>query len=638
MMPDQDNSTPVDNTAGVSPDTGVSGIPRRMCRDVVWTVLRWLLLFAPALLTSVLVWRHAVNMMLWDDFLFGAEWVRWEQGNLDWRELFGVHMEHRQVLARSFSLLLHQIFDDDIRAQNALSVMFLWGTAGMMLWLMRRTLGVLRGVNYWIAFAMMLALFSPIQWQTLLWAICFALFMSMALFTAAVLPWFSRLADRTAFAVSFGFALLDTVAFANGLMVWFLVPIAMVFGRPDTPWKSRWRMLAVWLTGALVVFGLYFHNFTNTVNPAYAYGQGGENTLAHSAVFAFTHPFRFVLFIGTLLGGNLSRGLQVDNLHAAMAIGLSSLLLMSLVLVGLAWGVRKDGWASLVPALPWVILGAFSIGTAAMIGLGRAWIGEGVLQAITARYTTHATMLTASLPVLVLLAGRRWLPRARVAGIVALTCLVALQATQWVFGARMMEVWHHSRLADRALSRFVGLLPDGNGFGVTAGDGPFGCRVLGDLNTMNLMGKTLLPDTRLNRLDTKPKTLPPEKGGFTEWKIDGNGRVHVTGYASVAIGHPADIVLFVQKINGTEEIVAILSASVSRTAVAPRQHRDFEFTRLAKADNANLYAWKGSPIMLRKPIEGEAIRAFAFDEARNRLYLIPDLRPETAGTVRVRNH
>jgi hypothetical protein len=49
-------------------------------------------------------------------------------------------------------------------------------------------------------------------------------------------------------------------------------------------------MLGVWIAGAIVVFGLYFHNFTNTVNPAYAYGQGGENTLAHSAVHAITHP------------------------------------------------------------------------------------------------------------------------------------------------------------------------------------------------------------------------------------------------------------------------------------------------------------------------------------------------------------
>ena len=606
-------------------------------RVVAWAVLRWLVLLAPAMITTWLVKSHAVNMMLWDDFLFGAEWVRFEQGTLDWRELFGVHMEHRQVLARSLSLLLHQIFDDDIRAQNALSVIFLWATAGMMLWLAKRTLGDLRGTNYWLAFALMLALFSPIQWQTLLWAICFALFMSMAFFTAAVLPWFSRLSDGKAFAVSFGFALLDTVAFANGLMVWFLVPVAMVFGRPASPWKSRRRMLAVWVAGAAIVLGLYFHNFTNTVNPAYAYGQGGENTLAHSAVYAITHPVKFVLFVGTLLGGNLSRGLQVDNLLAASVIGMTALLLVLLVLVCLARSARADGLASLVPAVPWLVLGAFSIGTAAMIGLGRAWIGDGLPQAITARYTTHAIMLTGVLPILVAFAGRRWLPGAKTLGIVALTSLVVLQATQWVFGARMMQVWHHSRLADLALSRFAGLFPDGSAFAVTAGDGPFGCQVLRDLNAMDRVNQKLLPDTRLSRLDTKPKSLTPDKAGFTRWDIDAKGHVLVAGYACVAKDHPADLVLFTQKINGVEEIIAVLSASVTTPAIAPRQHREFEFTRFAKADNTSLYAWKGPPILLQKPVEDQAIQAYAFDEARDRIFLIPDLRPENAGVVRVRN-
>lgn len=611
---------------------GVNPVPSR-----IWSITRWFFLLLPGILTTWLVHTHAVNSMLWDDFLFGAEWVRWENGDLDWRELFGVHMEHRQVIARSLSLLMHQIFDEDIRAQNGLSLVFLWATAGMMLWLLRRGAGPLRGGNWWLAFAMMAAMFSPIQWQTLLWAITFALFVSMACFTASVLPWFTRLGDRTAFGISFFFALLATISFANGLLVWALVPVAILLARPLVPWKSRLRMLALWLAGGGIVAALYFSDFGNTVNEAYAYGQGGENTLSHSATHAIHYPGRLLAFVATLQGGNLSRGLPFETITAAACIG--GLLLFLFMAAAAAHFVpaRSDAFAELPKVLPWFLLGAFGIGTAALIGFGRMWIGDSLAQAVSGRYTTHAILLTASLPVIAALGFRRqsWIPRA--AGTGALAILLALQFIQWTYGIRMMDHWRNSRFADLAMLRFSALFPDKRAFSITSGDGPFGCQVAEDIHAMGRLSPRLLADLKLKSLGSMRPELPESKAAFTMWETDGTGETNIAGYAALGSDRPADLIVFTQKVENEEQIIAIHTPVFPRTSLGPRPIKDYEFTRISKVDDATYFGWKGQPVFLQAEDPGKPIRAYVFDAEKRRIFPIKDLRPESKPRVRLRN-
>ena len=627
-------------TETASPRPGADQTPVPMPAGkwaVAWFVLRWSLILLPAALTVRLVALNAVNLMLWDDWLFGAEWVRFLEGKLDWRELFGVHMEHRQVLARAFSLGLHQLFGGDVRAQNGITLVCLAATAGMMLWLLRRTVGPLRGANTWLAFALMVALFSPVQWQTLLWAITFALFLSMALFAAALVPWFSRLSEKAAFPLSFFFALLDTVAFANGLLVWLLVPLAIVFSRPQLAWRKRGLWLGLWVLGGVVVLTLYFHNFNNTVNAAYAYGQGAENTLAHSAQYALAHPGKFVLFVATALGGNLCRGLPVENMAAATGIGLLCLGLGAVAVARLAGTYRRDGGTQLAAGLPWLLLCGFSVGTAVMLALGRMWIGAGLPQAITARYTTHAVFLTASLPVLLVVAGHRWIPRPAIVGTAALAGLLALQSIQWCYGARMMEVWRNSRYADLALTRFCGLLPDGQAFGVTAGDGAFGCQVARDLNRLGLLDPPLLPDRRLANLKVSERTLPSRLAAFTAWETEANGKPSVSGYSVLSSGRPVDLILFTQEVGGEEEIVAIFPPAVTTNSPIPAPRRDYEFTRLRRPDKPVACAWSGHPYPIREILPDQPIRAYAYDAEHNKVFRIPDERADGPPVLRPRN-
>lgn len=605
---------------------------------VIWRVVRWVVLLFPAFFTTWLVHTHAVNSMLWDDFLFGAEWVAWERGELNWQELFGVHMEHRQVIARSLSLILHQIFDEDIRAQNALSLIFLWATAGMMLWLLRYSVGSLRGGNWWLAFAMMVAMFSPIQWQTLLWAITFALFISMAFFTASLLPWFTKIGNRAAFGFSFFFALLATISFANGLLVWGLVPVAILLARPHVPWKSRFRMLALWGVGGGFVVGLYFSDFGNSVNSAYAYGQGAENTLAHSASFAFHYPLRLLGFVSALEGGNLSRGLPFESITVASVLGSVLLFVFASTSVATILRTRSEGFSELPKVLPWLLLGAFSIGTATLIGFGRMWVGDSLAQAISARYTTHAILLTASVPVLAALSFRyqnRFWPAAAIGG---LAVLLTLQTTQWAYGIRMMDHWRNSRFADLAWLRFSAFFPDKQAFSITAGDGPFGCQVAKDIHAMGHLSPKLLENLRLKSLGSVMAELPESRAGFTMWETDDSGTTTIAGYAALGSDRPADLIVFTQPRDEGEEIIAIHTPIFPRTSLGPRPIKDYEFTRISKVDHKLFFGWRGHPVFLQAEDPQKRIQAYVFDAEKKRVFPLKDLRPKANTRVRLRNH
>ena len=185
-------------------------------REHLFGWVRLAALWLPAVITVFLVKTHAVNVMLWDDWWLAEDWLKYLKGEFRWTDLFAVQMEHRLAVPRAIGLGLNLIFEGDVRAQNGIALLALAAIAAMMHGLLRKTLGPLRGGTWWIAFAMMAALFSPVQWQPLLWPIIFTVYLAMAFVVGAVLVWFkSGPGARSAFAVSLGLAILATLTFAS---------------------------------------------------------------------------------------------------------------------------------------------------------------------------------------------------------------------------------------------------------------------------------------------------------------------------------------------------------------------------------------------------------------------------------------
>jgi hypothetical protein len=613
--------------------------PLLPARERLFGWARAALLWLPALVTAWLVKTHAVNAMLWDDWWLAEDWLKHLKGEFRWIDLFAVQMEHRLAVPRAISLGLNSIFEGDVRAQNGVSLLALAAIAAMMLRLVRTTFGPLRGSTWWMAFAMMLALFSPVQWQPLLWPIIFTVYLAMAFVVGAVLVWFRPgRGVWPIFAFSLVLAVLATLTFASGMLAWPLVALAILFGpRPVEP-RRKMVCAGLWISASAICLALYFHDFSSNVHYQYAYGQAGDNTVERSASFVLKHPERVFGFVSAAVGGNLARGWPEDNLKAARFFGSLMMFIFALALTGV---VRRrlagdhDGFGR---GLPWLLVGASSVGTALMLVMGRMWIGDGP-QAVTARYTMHGILLAGSVPALLAFAmparSDHWLSLAKGP---LLGIFLSILALQWMYGRRMMEMWSNSRWSDAGMIRFAGLLKDPTHFGYVSGDGEFGVRVAKELDALRHLSPPLLENRLLANLKVSPHPLEGTESGFLSFEFKAENGAIAGGYASVGGDRPADLVLFTQDGPEGEEIRGLRAPLFIVSSASAIAHRDFEFTRNYKPEEKERFNWSG-PLTLLRPFDPRLpVRAYAYDAKRRRAYPIPDLRPKTRAdsTLRAR--
>lgn len=115
--------------------------------------------------------------------------------------------------------------------------------------------------------------------------------------------------------------------------------------------------------------------------------------------------------------------------------------------------------------LPWLLLGGYSVGTAVLTAMGRAWATKDADTAVSARYIIHAIPLSVALTVLMRLKYGQimqrhpeWLLRARQVAIVLATSLTLLVLNGWIHGVKIMDVWESARLRGAASRMFFRLL------------------------------------------------------------------------------------------------------------------------------------------------------------------------------------
>ena len=102
--------------------------------------------------------------------------------------------------------------------------------------------------------------------------------------------------------------------------------------------------------------------------------------------------------------------------------------------------------------VPWLMLGAYSVGTTTFVAMGRVWVTKSGINALSGRYVVHAAPLMLAVPALVFILWREWrlrrpawkpaLDRLVLAGGVA---LAVAQIIGWNYGERLMENLSASR-------------------------------------------------------------------------------------------------------------------------------------------------------------------------------------------------
>jgi hypothetical protein len=495
----------------------------------VRVILCWLAVLLPVILLARLIERHAVNIPFLDDWMFVQMDEKAAQGfvptfakdevKLTFQDFFIVQMEHRMAFVRAIIMVCHWLFPANYVVMMWITWAMLLGTAVNVFLLLRRTTGA-KFADFWPVMALAtITLCTPLQWQIVLWAMMFqvaapAFFLSLSLLVQlAPRPLWLR------FAVGCICAWCATLSFASGILLW-LLPLPLLF-LPGVirEKKARWFYTGLWLLVFGVTMGLYFHDLKNETDPRFSYKQGEQETLGRDFKAFSRDPQKSAAFLLRLVGCHLSRGTSVATMDASLVIGSVSVLLWMAALC--YWWRRFSDVDVRRALLPWLLFGAYSIGTAGLIALGRVWATRSGDNAITARYVIHAVPLTVSLIVLIWLIARdvsRNHPRSRRYALQMLAAsafvLFMLQANAWAHGIRMMGLWESSRLRGAANALFYNTIHS------TEGDIAPNRSLARLADKLGLLDPPMLTDTRLDNFRLTPQLLRQTTAQFRALTIE----------------------------------------------------------------------------------------------------------------------
>ena len=420
-----------------------------------------LLVLLPAIALNRLISAHKVNIPFLDDWMFVQMDVKAADPNqgLTLHDFFIVQMEHRMAFVRAVIMLFHQLMPSNHTAQMWLSWTLLLGTALNVFLLLRRSTGS-KFTFFWPVMALAsLAIFTPVQYQIVLWAMMFQVAAPAFFLSAALVALLAPRPLWVRFLIGVMCAICSTLSFASGILVWLLpIPLMLLPGVIRAT-RARWVYVGLWLVAFGVTMALYFTNLKNETDPQFSYKQGDEETLQRDFKAFFTHPGPALVFICRLLGSHLARGTSVAVMDASLLIGGISLLLW--IFAWIYWWGRFDDVNMRRQLLIWLTFGAYSVGAAALIAMGRLWATRSGENATSARYVIHAVPLTVSLCVLMWVIARDikrrhpmvHKPSMQVATGLAVALLM-LQGISWAHGCRMMAVWESSRLRGAANTMF----------------------------------------------------------------------------------------------------------------------------------------------------------------------------------------
>jgi hypothetical protein len=341
-------------------------------------------------------------------------------------------------------------------------------------------------------------------------------------------------------------------------------------------------VLAGWLLAFVVTMALYFHNLKNEVPPEFSLGQMEGPTMSRNVAAFLEDPAKSLAYAVRILGAFVVRGAGRNLMDASLQAG-SFLAAVYLCCLGwCAWRFRDGELRRRL--VPWLALGAYSIGTALAIALGRVWFSDSGLNALSGRYVIHAAGLTIALPALVWIVAadvyaRREAWRAGIArGLsIAATVLAVVLLTAWNHGERMMAFWSSSCIRGAVNTMFyrTSCPVEYDAVGIPG--------LAKRADDLHLLKPPMLKNGRLDQFQPMPRPLNENFAQWTGLRIEKSGdglRGLVEGRAVVKKNdRVADgVFLAFRADDGHWEIFHVTQVNSLPLYLAEAYGRDLEFT------------------------------------------------------------
>jgi len=397
------------------------GIRAILCRLAVL-----LLAFSPALLCGYFVASNAVNVPVSDDWSRATLLKKGVDGELGFADLYAAESGARPLVPRLLMLVSNGLTGGNLRAEIAIAHLSLWVTAACLFFLVAKTLpsGPWRVVT---CLALAMAVFSPVQYENLLWAARLGTLLPVACLAICLAALRSTLPTPAKAALCALMAAAGMHSAPAGLLIW--PAVLFVIGCGLSGQERRWLFAGISLLAAALCAAYL---------PGSGFGIGSGSS--HSFLSG--------------LGSPLARSVSTDASATAPLVGRILLVLFAGELAILGW--RWSDPHARAALLPWAALGGYAVASAALLAFGPS--PAAAAEAIWPRNASAGLLLSASLVGTGAYLLNRWATRTDTATLAARLALcaafggtaIAIWWPGWVHGARKMEQWKSARLQGRA--------------------------------------------------------------------------------------------------------------------------------------------------------------------------------------------
>ena len=455
--------------------------------DPIKRALLRFLPFAPAILLAVLLPQYWVDVPQYDEWDSVTLFEHLSQGSLTVDLLFKQVNEYRQFFPNVIFVALGKLTHWDLRYE--MIVIFV---AVCLISMNVRRLAALTAEASAIQFAVLffvanLIIFSLTQYENWWQAQQLVYYLPILCVTTCVVIGRSSLNTLAKFAICGALAFVSMFSSANGVVCWIVVLPLLVF----TEWARNPR-LVIWLSAAWVVatglsVALYldgYHKPWWTPSPS----------------TALYHPSRALIYFLGFIGGPL--GLERPRLSLAAG----AVMMVGFIAVCFYLLRHRDDRVLTERAVPWLVIGAYSLVTGVLTTIGRVGLATGPSQ--VPRYVGFSVYFLLALIFLAYIIGQ---DRQRRSGrtyrlapnpltFATILALILYQPFWYALSFRQMDAWQTRLLQAKASILLINQLPDTRLTKILYPNVQFLVEKANALDQLSLLRPSLIKTKHLNEL------------------------------------------------------------------------------------------------------------------------------------------
>ena len=349
--------------------------PHKYLKYLPHFVISFCAVYAGFILYFIL--KYGVDVPYMDQWEFVGFFDHLAKGTLTFQELFKFQGEFRQLFPNFIFVGLGSLTKWNVKYE--MIVIFL-----MACWI---SYNVYRLANYtvigaqwqkWVLFFLAnLFIFSPFQYENWLFGVQIEYFMPIVCVTTCLVVAYSAIDMRLKLLTCIFLSIISIYSSVNGLICWFIVFPAFYVSIPNKAFFSKWWVIYAWYLATLITIVFYFNGYKT------------PDRFPSTTLFLNNPVDAFRYFFGVI--GNPLR--IIHSLTAVINVGVGIFTLYTLLLIYIAWHYNDK--QLIRNTIVWIILGLYSLGTTAMITVGR--LGFGLVQSLTPRYTSFSLYLIVSI-------------------------------------------------------------------------------------------------------------------------------------------------------------------------------------------------------------------------------------------------